>query len=279
MSPQFLAALFALAAAACWGGGDFAGGLAARRAGAFWALLVAYSVGMIALAVVALASGEPLPPPADLAWGTASGLAGMMGIGFLFRGFAAGRMGLVAPVSAVLGTALPVAVNALAEGLPGTLQFAGFAVALAGIWLLSRSEQSGSGPSGLGSAVLAGLGFGGFFTALGQVGEASLWWPVLAGRVAACTLMITFALVTRRRIRLSQLPLGLLVLSGGLDVAGNVVFLLATQNGRLDVAAVLASLYPAVTTLLARLIIHERLTRVQALGVAAAVAAIGLITI
>jgi uncharacterized membrane protein len=279
MNTPFVAALFALTAAACWGAGDFTGGLAARRSDAFRALLVAYTVGMIALTMVAIASGESLPPAADLAWGAASGLAGMMGIGFLFRGFATGRMGIIAPVSAVLATAIPVVVNALTEGLPGNLQFIGFGVALAGIWLLSRPERTGLSPAGLGMAVLAGLGFGGFFTALGQIGDAAVWWPLVAGRVAACSLMIAFVLFTRRPVGLRQMPLGLLTLSGLIDVAGNLFFLLANQYGRLDVTAVLASLYPAVTAILARLTIKEHMTRVQMLGVGAAILAIVLITI
>lgn len=278
MDSPFLAAIFALLAAAAWGSGDFTGGLAARRVDAFRSVLIAYSVGLVVLVIVALARAEALPPPVDLGWGALSGLAGMIGIGFLFRGFATGRMGIVAPMSAVLATAVPVIFNALSEGLPGNLQLVGFGFALVGIWLLSRPERLGGRPGGLGMAVVAGLGFGGFFIALDQIGENAVFWPLVAGRVAACAVMVAFALATHRPLLLRHSPMRLLTLAGVLDVAGNLFFLLALQNGRLDVTAVLGSLYPAVTASLAWLIIKEHMARLQMIGVSAAVLAIVLIT-
>jgi uncharacterized membrane protein len=275
----FLAAISALTAALCWGAGDFTGGLAARRSQVFSAVFISYNVGLIALIIIALARAEAFPAFADLAWGALAGLSGLVGIGFLFRGFAAGRMGIVAPVSAVLATALPVIFNALTEGLPSQVQLVGFGFALAGIWLLSRPERLGSRPDGLGMAIMAGLGFGGFFISLGQVGENAVFWPLVAGRVAACAVMLVFAFLNRRSLLLPQSPVPLLVIAGILDVAGNLFFLLAIQNGRLDITAVLGSLYPAVTTLLALLFIKERMTRQQMMGVSLAVLAIVLITV
>lgn len=275
----FLAAMSALTAAVCWGAGDFTGGLAARRSQVLSAVFLSYSVGLLALTLIALARAEPLPAFADLAWGGLAGLSGLVGISFLFRGFAAGRMGIVAPVSAVLATALPVIFNALTEGLPRELQLIGFGFALAGIWLLSRPERLGSRPDGLGMAILAGLGFGGFFIGLGQISETAVFWPLVAGRAVACAAMLVAALLSRRPLLLPQSPIPLLVTAGILDVAGNLFFLLAIQNGRLDITAVLGSLYPAVTTLLALLFIKERMTRQQIIGVSLAVLAIVLITI
>jgi drug/metabolite transporter (DMT)-like permease len=188
-------------------------------------------------------------------------------------------MGIVAPVSAVLAAAIPVVFAAFTVGLPRELQLLGFGLALISIWLLSRPEPLGSRPAGLGEALLAGLGFGGFFIALGLIGESAIFWPLVAGRLAACGLMVAFALATRRAVTLPQLPLGLLVLAGALDVGGNVFFLLAVKSGRLDVAAVLGSLYPAVTAILAWLITREHMTGLQVIGVAVAVLAIVLITI
>jgi drug/metabolite transporter (DMT)-like permease len=279
MDTPLSTALSALSAAAAWGSGDFAGGLAARRVGPFRTVLISYSVGLLALVITALARSEQLPPPADLRWGALAGFFGMAGLGFLLRGFTAGRMGIVAPVSAVLATAIPVVFAALTEGLPGELQLLGFGLALVSIWLLSRPETLSGRPAGLGEALLAGLGFGGFFIALGQIGESAVFWPLVAGRLTACALMAAFALSTRRPINPPQLPLGLLVLSGTLDVGGNLFFLLAVQSGRLDVAAVLGSLYPAVTAILAWLITREHMTNLQVIGVAAAVLAIVLITL
>ena len=279
MDSPFLAAVFSLSAATAWGSGDFTGGLAARRVGPFHTVLISYTAGLLALVIVALARLEKLPPPADLVWGALAGLSGMVGLGFLLRGFAMGRMGIVAPVSAVLATAIPVIFTALTEGLPRELQLLGFGLALVSIWLLSRPEPLGGRPAGLDMALLAGLGFGGFFTALGQVGESAVFWPLVAGRLATCALMVTFALSTRRPVIPPLSPLGLLALAGVLDVGGNLFFLLGIQSGRLDVAAVLGSLYPAVTAILARLVAREHLTRLQVTGMAVAVLAIVLITI
>lgn len=278
LTPPFLGALFALAAAIVWGVGDFANGLTARRIGAFSASLLSYAVGLVALAAVALARAELLPPAADLLWGAAAGVAGVVGVVFLLRGFSEGRMGIVAPVSALLTASIPVIVTALTEGMPSTRQMAGFGVALAGVWLLSRPVPLGGRPGGLGLALLAGLGFGGFFVALGQVEAGAVFWPLVAGRVAAVGMMLLVALAGRRRAVPGRAPWGLLVLGGMLDAAGNLLFLLATQAGRLDVAAVLASLYPAITALMAWLVAGERMTRLQVLGAVVAVAAIGLIT-
>jgi drug/metabolite transporter (DMT)-like permease len=229
--------------------------------------------------VVALARREQIPPASDLMWGALAGLSGMVGLGFLMRGFVAGRMGIVAPVSAVLAAAIPVIFTALTEGLPRQLQLLGFGLALVSIWLLSRPERFSGRPAGLGMALLAGLGFSGFFIALGQVSENAVFWPLVAGRLAACTVMAAIALWTRRPLVLASLPLGLLTLSGILDVAGNLFFLLAMQLGRMDVTAVLGSLYPAVTAVLAWLLTKEHMARLQVIGVGMAVLAIVMITV
>jgi drug/metabolite transporter (DMT)-like permease len=279
MDSTFFPILFALSAAAAWGSGDFSGGLASRRVGSFHTVFIAYTVGLVALVIVALTRREPLPPTSDLLWGALAGLSGMVGLGFLFRGFALGRMGIVAPVSAVLAAAIPVIFTAFVEGLPQQLQLLGFGLALTSIWLLSRPERLGSRPAGLGMALLAGLGFSGFFIALGQVSESAVFWPLVAGRLAACTVMVAIALVTRKPIIPSPLPFGLLVLAGLLDVLGNLFFLLAMQMGRMDVTAVLGSLYPAVTAILAWLLTKEHMARLQVIGVAMAVLAIVMITV
>ncbi len=279
MNPPWLAAFFALSAAAAWGSGDFTSGLASRRAGPFHTVLVSYSVGMVALALVALVRQEPFPPASDLLWGALAGISGMLGLGFLMRGFATGRMGIVAPISAVLAAAIPVLISILTEGMPGGLQLLGFAVALPGIWLLSRPEPGSGRPEGLAMALLAGVGFGVFFSALAQVGDGAVFWSLTASRLVAVALMLGFALASGRPLLPANLPLRLLSLAGLLDVGGNLLFLLATLSGRLDVAAVLASLYPAVTTLLARLVAGEHLARVQVVGVAAALLAIVLISV
>ncbi len=272
-------AILALSAAAAWGAGDFTGGLAARRVGPLRTVLISYSIGLLVLVTAALARLERLPPPADLLWGGLAGLSGMVGIGFLLRGFTIGRMGIVAPVSGVLAAAIPVLFAALTEGLPRDLQLVGFGVGLAGIWLLSRREPLAGRPAGLGMALLAGLGFGTFFILLDQVGQGAVLWPLVAGRVSACALLAGIAIFTRRPGIAARLPLGLLALAGVLDAGGNLFFLLAIQGGRLDVGAVLGSFYPAVTAGLAWLVTGETLASLQRIGVALAVLAIVLITV
>ncbi len=279
MESAFLAILFALSAAVAWGSGDFTGGLASRRVGPFHTVFISYSVGLFALVIVALVRREPFPAVPDLLWGALAGLSGMVGLGFLMRGFVTGRMGIVAPVSAVLAAAIPVVFTAFTEGLPQQLQLLGFGLAIASIWLLARPERLGGRPAGLGMALLAGLGFGGFFIAIGQVGESAVFWPLVAGRLAACASMAILALSTRRPVLPSPFPLGLLALAGILDVIGNLFFLLAMQLGRMDVTAVLGSLYPAVTAILAWLFTREQMARLQMMGVAIAVLAIVMITI
>ncbi len=278
LNAAFLSATLALTAAISWGAGDFTGGIATRRMGAFRTVLFGYSLGLVALTVLALARSEPLPSPTDLGWGALAGVCGMVGLGFLYRGFSSGRMGIVAPVSGVLTAGIPVIFNAFTHGLPDGLKLAGFGVALLGIWFLSRPEKFGVRPAGLGMAIMAGLGFGSFFTLLGQVSKEAVLWPLVSGRLAACIMMLLIVLLTRRPVLIRQSPWGLLTVVGVLDATGNLFFLLAVQSGRLDVAAVLASLYPAVTTLLARFILKERMTLLQVAGVAAAMLAIVMIT-
>ncbi len=279
MNSPFLAAGLALIAAVCWGSGDFSGGLATRRSDSLRTVLISYCVGLAALVIVAFARGERLPALADLGWGALAGLSGMVGLGFLFRGFAAGRMGIVGPISAVLASAIPVIFAALTNGFPHTQQLAGFVLALAGIWLLSRPEPLSGRPQGVGLAILAGLGFSGFFIGLDQVEKNAVFWPLAAGRAASIAVLVVFVLATRRQVNLQHSPLGLFVLAGVLDVSGNLFFLLAVQYGRLDVTAVLSSLYPAVTALIAWWALKERLARLQVVGILAAILAIILITL
>lgn len=279
LDATFIAAIFALSAAFAWGAGDFTNGLSARRIGPFHAVLLSYIFGLTTLVIIAFALGEEIPPQADLIWGAVAGLLGMTGLGFLLRGFATGRMSIVAPVSAVMTAAIPVIFSAFTEGLPGQLQIFGFVLALASIWLLSLREEHGDRPAGLAMAILAGLGFGGFFITLNQIGEGAVFWPLVAGRFVSLILLAVIAFFSRRKIVPASPPWGLLAMGGILDVVGNYFFLLAVQMGRLDIASVLASLYPAITTILAWLIIKEHMTRVQTFGVAVAIFAIVLITV
>jgi drug/metabolite transporter (DMT)-like permease len=189
-------------------------------------------------------------------------------------------MGLAAPTAAVLSAALPSLVGILLYGLPAPLQLVGFGFALVSLWFASYTRNMLRETSGLGLAVLAGLGFAGFFILIDRIESQAVFWPLAAARFASATVMVAAMLVSRR----NWMPHGkqlwsFVVLAGLLDVAGNVFFALATQAGRLDIAAVVSSLYPAVTVLLARIVLKEQVSRVQALGVVTALIAISLITL
>lgn len=279
MATSLLSALLALASALTWGTGDFLGGLTARRIGPLYSLFLSYFVGVSSLVLMALITGEPFPSTADLVWGAFAGLVGLVGYLALLQGFATGRMGVVAPLSAVLAAVLPVLFAALELGLPQPLQLVGFCLALGAIWLLSSGDKQAGRPAGIGAALLAGAGFGGFFILLDQISGGAVFWPLVAGRLISILVMGAYILVRRPKKAQGPRPWRLLVPVGLADVAGNLLFLLAVQTGRLDIAAVLVSLYPGVTVLLARFIAKEYLTRPQTVGIGAALLAIVLITL
>lgn len=271
------AVTFGLLASLSWGASDFSGGLSARRVHVFGVITVSYAVWLALLVALALARSEPIPKGSDLVWGAAAGLAGVTGLTAQYRALAVGRMGIVAPVAAVLGTSIPVLFAAISEGLPGAGQLAGFALAIAGVWIIARPEVSGGRPDGLGLAVLAGLGFGAFFILIDQVSEGAVFWPLVAARGMSFVVLALIVMASSVAWRPDRSALPLVIVAGVLDVGGNTFFLLAAQAGRLDVASVMSSLYPMVTVLLARLVLQEHVTRLQTAGIAAAVAAIPLI--
>jgi drug/metabolite transporter (DMT)-like permease len=265
-----------LLSALAWGGGDFSGGLATRRSPVFGVLVVAHGAGLALLVLLALLSGEPFPPWRDLAWGLAAGLVGGLGLAGLYHALATGQMGIISPVVAVMSAAVPALFAALVEGIPGGGQLLGFTFALFGIALVSNPQGTSGRAQGLGLAFLSGLLFGGFLILIDQVSSEAVFWPLAAARIGSITLMIS--IVRSRRVPLpyrGQLPL--VALAGILDVGGNACFVLAAQSGRLDVAAILSSLYPAVTVLLARGVLSERVTRLQTAGILAVLVAVPLI--
>ncbi len=274
---RFLPVLFGLVSAACWGAGDFSGGLATKRTNVFGVIVVSQFVGIILLITSALAFSEHMPSPEHLFWGGMAGLAGVIGVIALYRALASGRMGLAAPVSAVLTAAVPVIFSIFVESLPNALQVVGFGLALIAVWLISQTDDLTVRLHDLGLPIVAGIGFGFFLIIINRVSEASILWPLVAARAASLVTLFVFAMLARRQWLPQARWLPLIFLGGILDAGGNAFFALAGQVGRLDVAAVLASLYPAMTVLLAWLVLKERVSRVQAVGIVAALAAIVLI--
>lgn len=273
------AALFGLLSALSWGTGDFAGGMATKKSSTYFVVLLSQVIGVVILLLLALVVGEIWPRPVDLLWGAVGGVAGAIGLLALYQGLARGRMGVVAPLAAVVTTQPPLFVSFWLEGWPGTRPLIGFVLAILAVWLISRTqEEGGIARQDVTLASVAGLGFGLFFVFLDQVGEGYVLWPLVAARLTSISLLAVVVLVLRPRPFPTVRELPTIALSALGDSGGNGFFLLATQLGRLDVAAVLSSLYPATTVLLAWIILKERLQGGQWWGVAAALLAIVLIT-
>lgn len=276
--------VFGLSASLCWGSGDFSGGLASRRANVLSVVIADYSVGFVLLVLLALLWREPFPSLGDLVWGGLAGIAGVLGLIAFYSALATGQMGIAAPVSAVLTAALPVLFSVFASGLPSLVQLAGLLLALLAIGLIARPERASGPPQGISLAVLAGCGFGCFFILLSRVSPGHTFWPLAAARFTSLALMLVILIVMRLRRRQQQpmLPgktvVPLVALAGILDAIGNAFFVLAAHSGRLDVAAVLSSFYPAATALLAAVVLRERVTRVQGAGILLVLLAVPLIS-
>jgi drug/metabolite transporter (DMT)-like permease len=283
-----MAAFLALLSAAAYGAGDFLGGLAARRLPPAAVVLRSNVVGLLGL-IACLSIVEGDVAAGDLAIGALGGIAGGIGVLLLYRGLATGIMSVVAPVTAVLAAVLPVGVGLAGGERPAVLALAGVPLALVAVALLAREPRDDDAAThGLAAvdlllAVGAGLGFGLFFIALDATSDDAGLWPIVAGRGASVALFAVVAAVWAgarvgdRRAREGATP-WLLVGCGVLDAGANATFLLATQRGLLTLVAVLGSLYPASTLLLARFVLHERLAKPQLAGVALAGAAVVLVT-
>jgi len=276
LAPEFVPTAFSLATILLWGTSDFLGGFASRRANAFLVTATVLLSGLLLMTTLVLISHPPFPSGKSILWALAAGTSGGSALAIFYRALAEGRMGLTAPVAALLGAAIPTAFGMMTEGVPRTIQIAGFFLAGLGIWLISRTED-GSSAEGIWLAVLSGIGFAGFFLGMKEAGEGSAMWLSLFTRTGGLAVAATIVL-SQGRLREINLASGLYsVLAGCLDVTGTALFVRASQTGRLDAAVVLTSLYPAVTVLLARIVLREHFTRWKAVGIFAAVLAVPLI--
>jgi drug/metabolite transporter (DMT)-like permease len=275
-APQFLTAAYGLGAVASWGTSDFMGGYFTRRANAFLFTVVVNLGGLVLMGILAVASHAVFPSVHGSVWAVAGGASGGASLALFYRALSSGRMGLTAPVSAVLSAAIPTIVSIFTEGLPGRTPILGFVFAVTGLWLITRAED-GSTPEGIGLAVLAGIGFAGFYLCMRQAGAGSPLWLAALSRVGG--LAITGLIVLLRGNFHEITPSGVrwAVVTGGIDSLGTILFVLASQTGRLDEAVVISSLYPAVTVLLARIVLKEHFTRWRFVGLLAALAAVPMI--
>jgi len=277
MASEYTAAGLALGSAAAWGTGDFAGGIGAKNSNAFGVVIVAHGTGLFCMLLLALVLGEPIPSLAALLWGAAAGFAGGFGLVSLYRALAVGQMGINAPVAAVVTGALPVIFGIWREGWPTTVQFVGFGIALIAIWLIALPSGGVGRPRGLGLAILAGVGFGIYLICSKQAAHEAIYWPLVTARAASIVEMLIIVTVTGKPWKPPWKLLPWLMLAGACDSGGNALFMYAVRLGRLDVATVLSSLYPASTVLLARVILKEQISLVQTVGMIAALIAVPLI--
>jgi len=293
--------LLALTAAAGWGAADFVGGVAGRRASAVSVAFASQLIGLVALVVLAPLVPAPLHLT-DLAWGMGAGVGAAVGVALLYHGLSVGLMSVVAPVSAVGAACIPVLAGLAGGDRPPGAALAGVVVALASVALLcafpgedqpAPLDESGAsalaGPNdrpgratraraGLLTGLASGAGFGAYFVFLGHAGHHAGVWPLLGSRTTAVALLAGALAVTRRPLLPSVVGWEVLAV-GGLDVVANVSYLLATRRGLLSIVALLASLYPAATVAMARVLLGERLSRTQAVGLVGAGAAIVLIAL
>jgi drug/metabolite transporter (DMT)-like permease len=278
LKTEALAIVYGLSSAVIWGAGDFSGGFATKRNNVYSVIIVSQLVGGTLLIGLALFLAEKIPSLDNLLWGGIAGISGAIGLVALYRGLACGRMGIVAPVSAVVTAALPVIVALFREGLPALSQLLGFGIAIISVWFLSRSGDNAKiQMRELYLPVMAGLGFGLFFILIDRVSENAILWPLAAARIASISLMSIIITVRQQGEMPTRNHLPVIALVGIFDTGGNTFFALATRVGRLDISAILGSLYPAATVLLAWLILKERLMYQQWIGVIAALGAIILI--
>jgi drug/metabolite transporter (DMT)-like permease len=268
---------FGLASAIAWGAGDFGGGWTGRRAPVLGIALVVDSVGAAVMVAAALLIHEPFPGPTTVALAAVAGLFAVGGILGLYQGLANGRMGVVAPVTGLIAATLPVVVAFAWQGLPSPGVIIGIAAAFVAVVLVSRTEDPAGRPSGIEYAIVGGIGLGIFNVAVAAFPEHLVAWPLVVIKVAAFLAIAVVVLATRRPWRLprSILPAALLV--AGLDLAGNGLYVLATQAGRLDIAATLSSLYPVTTVILAVIVLREHVSRTHLVGIVMAGLAITLI--
>lgn len=261
-----------------WGLSDFGGGLASRRGPVLGILLWSQFASLLVAVPILLSRNEPAMQPTDLAICIGGGALGSSGLALLYRGLSVGRMGVVAPVAAVLTAMLPVAFGFLTQGIPSILSIAGIGCAIASVILVSRAPGAGDGrPSGLWYGIGAGTVFGCFTVAVSLLGDGLIMSPVVLIRIASCLAIGSWIALRRQPWRVARPLWPALLVIGVLDMSATVAYLSAIAIGPLAIAAILASLYPVITTILAALVLRERISPVHAIGIVAAGAAVVLI--
>ncbi|HUV26379.1 MAG TPA: DMT family transporter [Anaerolineales bacterium] len=280
LGSELMVILLGLSSAFSWGAGDFSGGYASKRTSAYSVVVMSQFVSLVILSVgVYLINAGPFSLEAAF-MGAIAGLCGSAGLVALYTGLARGPMGVVAPVTAVVAAVVPVLFSIFQIGIPGPTDLIGIMIALGAVWMISSGKKEANVHiEDLGLSVFAGLGFGLFFILIAKASAQAVLWPLIFARSSSIIAILLVGLLLRRieRPALDQLPI--IALSGIFDTGGNIFYILATRYGRLDIAAVLSSLYPAATVFLAWMILKEKLSRRQWVGVILVFTAVILIAI
>ena len=283
---QFAPAVYSVTAVFLWGTADFAGGYGSRRANAFVLTAFSHLCALVLMFALAFFGHGAFPSRTSILWALAAGAVGGFSLAIFYRALASGQMGLTAPIGALMGAAIPTLADIAMEGTPSRWTIAGFVLAILAIWLITRpegsegssSEDTGSPrPHGVAMAALAGVGFAGFYLFIHQASGSPLWVAAISriGSLAATTIAV---FVSRAPLALDR-PRALLgMIAGFLDISASALFIFASQRGRLDEAVVITSLYPAVTVVLARVLLKEHFSRWKFVGLLAALAAVPLIS-
>lgn len=280
-----LSILFGFLSAASWGAGDFAGGLASRKLGAYRAVFYADALGLLVILAVLAFRHEAIPSMFVWVNATIGGALGSVGLLILYYSLTRGQMSIAAPVSALFAAVLPVVVGIITEGVPKPIQFVGFAIALTAVWLISQGNQTErfrlEHLTDLRLPILAGVGFGSYFIFLHYAAQETdtVLWPMIASRLAGTLLLLIVVLIRREPFSVPRAAWSVVFFNAVLDLSGNFFYILASRTGRLDIAAVLSSLYPGSTVLLAWFVLKERISLKQWIGIASALAAIVLFTL
>ncbi len=277
---NILGIILSLISAASWGGGDFFGGLSTRKHNQYAVLVISALAGVLILIICTLIWPEPFPVWPFALYAVLAGSFGVIGLGALYKGLSMGHSAAVAPTSAVIGAGIPVFYGIIINGLPGIYKIFGFLLAFLGIWLVSRvpGETKKVTTTSLILAILAGIGFGGFFIFITLAGPKLTFTPLIISRTTFFCIT-TVVLITQKGKVGSAITSPVVWLTGFFDAGGNALYMLAKQFTRLDVAVVLSSLYPAVTVLLSRIFLKEKISVSQWLGVGLCFVAVIMISI
>ena len=265
-----LAVALGLAASLSWGIADFIGGLKSRSLDLLAVLAGSQAVALLLLLAAVGLRGEGPPDGESLAYAAAAGAVGVAGLAAFYRGLSVGAMSVVAPIAS-LGAAVPVAVGVATGERPSAFQVAGIALALTGVALASRENAPEGGgartATGVGLALAAAVGIGLFLTAMDVAGDGDVLWALLVARLGSVALVVAAVLATRPDLAAARPHIRPIAAIGVLDMGANGLFALAATEGLVSVAAVLSSLYPVVTILLARSLLGERVRAVQGVGI------------